>query len=164
MLPEELHRTLREKIDHAVHPREVAVDVMFLLQNHYGFLSDEALRQGADLLGLTPVELDELATFYDFVYREPVGRYVIHVCDGVVCWMFEGDSILGYLCRALGVEPGATTADGLFTVLPASCIGYCDRAPAMLINGQLYGSLNPESIDRILEELRDNPRDLVICR
>ena len=64
------------------------MDVMYLpCRTDYGYLSDEALEEAAALLGMTPLELEELATFYDFIYREPVGRYVIHVCDGVVCWM-----------------------------------------------------------------------------
>ena len=75
MLPKELLETLQSQIARVDHPRELAVDVMFALQNHYGYLSDEALEEGARLLGMTPLELEELATFYDFIYREPVGRY-----------------------------------------------------------------------------------------
>jgi NADH-quinone oxidoreductase subunit E len=164
MLPEELHHDLQELIRTASHPRERVVDVMYRLQSHYGYLNDQAMKEAAALLDMNPLELEELATFYDFLYREPVGRFVIHVCDGVVCWMFEDKSALAYLCRTLKIEPGETTEDGRFTVLPSVCIGYCDHAPAMLVNGKLYGPLNPESIDRILEELRTIPCDMVICR
>jgi NADH-quinone oxidoreductase subunit E len=103
---------------------------------------------------MTPLELEELATFYDFIYREPVGRYVIHVCDGVVCWMNGYEWVMDYLSKKLGVNPGETTGDGLFTVLPTACIGYCDLSPAMLINGRAYGPLTPEKIDDILNRLR----------
>jgi NADH-quinone oxidoreductase subunit E len=113
---------------------------------------------------MTLLELEELATFYDYVYREPVGRYVIHVCDGVVCWMNHDDRVIDYLCRRLGVEPGHVTFDGLFTVLPAACIGYCHKAPAMLVNGVPYGPLTPEEIDRILAELRAAAPEPVECR
>ena len=106
---------------------------------------------------MTPLELEELATFYDFIYREPVGRYVIHVCDGVVCWMNGYASVLDYLLKKLGMKPGETTADGLFTVLPTACIGYCDLSPAMLINGRAYGPLTPAKIDDILNRLRVEP-------
>ena len=162
MLPEDLRQTLRERIDRSEHPREAAVDVMFTLQKHYGYLSDEALRHGAALLGMTPLELEEIATFYDFVYREPVGKNVIHACDGVVCWMrhagWEGEeSVIAYLCRTLGVGVGETTPDGLFTVLPSACLGRCDSAPAILINGVPYGYLTPERIDQILEQVRQDP-------
>ncbi len=164
MLPPELLETLKKKIVAVEHPRELTVDVMFALQKHYGYLSDEALKEGAGLLGLTPLELEELATFYDFIYREPVGKFVIHVCDGVVCWMFHEGSVFDYLCKKLSVCAGQTTEDGMFTVLPSACIGYCDHAPAMLINGVAYGNLTPETIDQILHKLRTEYCELVICR
>jgi NADH-quinone oxidoreductase subunit E len=159
MLPRELHETLERKIANVDHPRELAVDIMFALQNYYGHLSDEALKEGARLLGLTTLELEELATFYDFIYREPVGRYVIHVCDGVVCWMNGYGSVIDYLSKKLAIRPGETTEDGLFTILPTACIGYCDLSPAMLINGRPYGPLTAEKIDDILQRLRsESPR------
>lgn len=136
------------------HPRELAVEVMFALQKHYGYLTDEALEQGAELLAMTPLELEELATFYDFIYRRPVGRYVIHVCDSTICWMLGHQSVLDYMVGKLTISPGETTEDGMFTLLPVCCIGYCDHAPAMLINGKLYGPLTPRAIDGILQKLR----------
>jgi NADH-quinone oxidoreductase subunit E len=154
MLPKELLEKLQTQIANVEHPRELAVDVMFALQNHYGYLSDEALEEGARLLGMTPLELEELATFYDFIYREPVGRYVIHVCDGVVCWMNGYAWVMDYLSKTFGIKPGDTTEDGLFTILPTACIGYCDLSPAMLINGRPYGPLTPEKIDDILNQLK----------
>jgi NADH-quinone oxidoreductase subunit E len=154
MLPKELLETLQTRISKVDHSRELAVDIMFALQNYYGYLNDEALEEGAQLLGMTPLELEELATFYDFIYCEPVGKYVIHICDGVVCWMNGYESVLDYLSKKLRIEPGETTEDGLFTLLPTACIGYCDLSPAMLINGRPYGPLTPEKIDEILQKLR----------
>jgi len=154
MLPKDLQEKLQTEIAGAESPREMAIDVMFALQNHYGYLSDEALEEGATLLGMTPLELEELATFYDFIYREPVGKCVIHICDGVVCWMNGFPSALGYLFEKLGIGPGETTKDGLFTILPTACIGYCDLSPAVLVNGRPYGPLTPEKIDALLEKLR----------
>ncbi len=172
MLPEKLEKALRKDIRACEHPREKAVDVMYAIQRHYGHLSDEGLAEAAGLLGMTELELEELATFYDYIYRRPVGRFVLHVCDGVVCWMChpqwtctgEEESIVTYLCARLGVEVGETTPDGLFTVLPSACIGYCENAPAMLVNGRPYGNLTPQSVDRILEELKNRPDGLVIDR
>jgi|UniRef100_A0A7C3V0D0 NADH-quinone oxidoreductase subunit E len=164
MLPDEVRQSLEKQIAAAEHPREQVINVMYLLQKHYGYLSDEAVQVAAELLGLTTLEIEELATFYDFIYREPVGKFVIHVCDGVVCWMFHEGSVFDYLCQKLGVCAGEITKDGLFTVLPTACLGYCDHAPAMLINGVFYGSLTPERIDEILEKLRTEYCELVICR
>jgi NADH-quinone oxidoreductase subunit E len=154
MLPKELLEKLQTQIANVDHPRELAVDIMFALQNYYGYLSDEALEAAARLLDMTPLELEEIATFYDFIYREPVGRFVIHVCDGVVCWMNGYDSVMDYLLKKLEIKPGETTKDRLFTILPTACIGYCDLSPAMLINGRAYGPLTPEKIDDILSRLK----------
>ncbi len=164
MLPKELLETLQAQIAKAEHPRELIVDIMFALQNHYGYLSDEALEEGAHLLGMTPLELEELATFYDFIYREVVGKFVIHVCDGVVCWMNGYEWVMDYLSQKLGVKPGETTPDGLFTILPTACIGYCDLSPAMLINGRPYGPLTPEKVDDILNGLRTEAPQLRMAR
>ena len=164
MLPEELKNSLIRLVAQTDRPKEKAADVMFALQGHYGYLCDEALEQGAEILGMSPLELDSLATFYDFLYRRPVGRYVIHVCDGVVCWMFHQDSIFDYMCRTLGIPPGGTTEDGMFTVLPSGCVGNCHQAPAMLINGIFYGDLTPERIDAILAEVRQSQDALTVCR
>jgi NADH-quinone oxidoreductase subunit E len=87
MIPADLRQSLKEHIDQVEHPRELAVDVIFAIQDFYGNLTDEGVREAAELLGMSPLEIDQLATFYSFIYREPVGKYVIHVCDSVVCWM-----------------------------------------------------------------------------
>ena len=156
MLPEALNTTLSERIAHAEDPREQAVDVMFELQGHYGYMSDEAMEEASNLLGMTTLELEELATFYDHIYREPVGKYVIHVCDSVICWMEGHQTVVDHIRSRLDVELGGTTGDGLFTLLPVCCIGYCDRAPAMTINRRVFGRLTPEKIDRMLTRLRKN--------
>ena len=154
MLPAELKESLTAHIAKVDHPRELVVDVMFAIQDRFGYLSDEAIVEVAGLLGMTPLEVEELATFYTFVYREPVGKHVIHVCDSVVCWMDGYESIRDHLCNKLGIEMGETPADGLFTLIPVCCIGYCDRSPAILINKKVYGPLTAEKLDEILEELK----------
>ena len=154
MLPETIRKELDARIAAIDHPRELVVDVMFRLQDHYGYLSDEAVAETAALLDMTPLEVEELATFYTFIYREPVGKYVIHLCDSVICWMDGHESIQDHLCQKLGIGMGETTADGLFTLLPVCCIGYCDRSPAMLINRRVYGPLTPEITDEIILKLK----------
>jgi len=155
MLPDALSKTLSDRIALAEDPREQAVDVMFELQGHFGYMSDEAMAEASKLLGMTTLEIEELATFYDHIYREPVGKYVIHVCDSAICWMHDHLSVIDHIRSRLSVEVGGTTSDGLFSLLPVCCIGYCDRAPAMTINRRGFGRLTPEKIDRILEKLRD---------
>ncbi|MCF8049629.1 MAG: NADH-quinone oxidoreductase subunit NuoE [Desulfobacterales bacterium] len=154
MIPEPTLSHLKDRIAAADHPRELVVDVMFALQEHYGYLSDEAVETTGALLGMSPLQVEELATFYTFLYREPVGRYVIHLCDSVICWLDGAESLRDHLCRKLKIEMGRTTPDGLFTLLPVCCIGYCDRSPAMLVNRKVYGPLTPEKVDELLEKLK----------
>ena len=154
MLPDNVKETLAKEIENAEFPKELAVDVMFALQDHYGYLNDEAVAEAASLLNLTPLEIEELATFYTFLYRKPIGKYVIHVCDSVICWLDGYESIRDYICQKLNINVGETTSDGLFTLLPVCCIGYCDRAPAILINRKVYGRLSAEKLDGILEKLK----------
>jgi NADH-quinone oxidoreductase subunit E len=154
MLPNDLKEKLEQQILTVAHPRELAIDVINTLQDHYGYFSDEALENASGLLGMTPLELEELATFYTFIYREPVGRYVIHVCDSVICWMEGEENLTAHLLDKLGIQMGETTADGLFTVLPVCCVGYCDRAPAILVNRKVHGPLTIESLDQLLETLK----------
>jgi len=163
-LPPELEESLSAMIAHADHRRESVVDVLYALQNHYGYLSEEAVADAGRLLGMTPLEVDELATFYDFFYREPVGRYVIHVCDGVVCWMHRVDGVFRHLQELLGITIGQTTSDGMFTILPTACIGDCQNAPGMLVNGKYYGKLTNEKIDEIIARLKAHGEEIVVCR
>ena len=158
-VPAELIEKLRAEIAAADHPRELAVDVMMALQARDGYLSDGARDTAADLLGMSPLEVDELATFYTFIYREPVGRYVIHVCDSLICWMAGEENIVDHLRQRLAIEFGETTADGLFTLLPVCCIGYCDRAPAILVNRRVHGPLTVARLDALLEKYRTGAID-----
>jgi NADH-quinone oxidoreductase subunit E len=153
MIPDDLMQTLQSRIAAVDHPREQVMDIIFLLQDRFGYLSDPLLEEVAALVGMTPLEVEEIATFYEFIYRKPVGSHVVHVCDGVVCWIHEHESVLDYLRIKLGIDYGQTTADGRFTLLPTCCLGYCDRAPAMMIDRKLYGRLTPERIDQILAGL-----------
>jgi NADH-quinone oxidoreductase subunit E len=154
MLPDTIREKLQGHISQVEHPRELAIDVINALQEHFGYFSDEAVEQASELLGMTALELEELATFYTFIYREPVGKYVIHVCDSLICWMEGEENLLRHLLDKLDIELGGTSEDGLFTVLPVCCIGYCDRAPAILVNRSVYGPLNIESMDQLIAKLR----------
>ena len=155
MLPVELKDKFKSQIAGFDHKREAAIDVITAIQEHYGYLSDEAVDEAADLLDMSALEVDELATFYTFIYREPVGKYVIHVCDSLICWMEGEENLVERLRRNLGVELGGTTADGMFTLLPVCCIGYCDRAPAILVNRKVHGPLTIEKLDLLIEKLRN---------
>jgi NADH-quinone oxidoreductase subunit E len=154
MISDGLKKELAQRVATAITPREAAVDVLKELQRHYGWLKDEAVAEAAELLGFTTLQVDELATFYEMLYRRPVGRRVIHVCDSISCWAMGGETMLTHLGARLGIEPGGTTEDGLFTLLPCCCLGNCGEGPTMMIGDNIYGRLTVESIAVILEEER----------
>ena len=156
MIPEQLKTSLEQRIAAAVTNREAAVDVMKELQRHYGWLTDEAVEEAALLLGLSPLQIEELATFYEMIYRRPVGRHVVHVCDSISCWSLGGETLLETLARSLDINPGATTADGTVTLLPCSCLGNCGESPCMMIDERQFGRVTAESGVQIVNALRSS--------
>jgi NADH-quinone oxidoreductase subunit E len=154
MLSEDRTRELKLQVRALDHPEEAMVDVLHELQHAYGYLTDEAVELAADIVGVHPVKVEGVATFYNLLYRRPVGRKVIHVCDSISCWAVGMDDVFAYLKQKLGVDVGGTTEDGAFTLLPVCCLGACHEAPAMMVGKKIYGNLTPARIDLILEEER----------
>ncbi|HLB24953.1 MAG TPA: NADH-quinone oxidoreductase subunit NuoE [Nitrospirota bacterium] len=154
MLTDEKIRELTERVRGLPHPEEALVDLMHEAQEACGYLSDEAVDAVARIAGVNPARVDQLATFYNLIFRRPVGRKVILVCDSISCWVMGMEDVFEHLKRRLGVELGGTTDDGAFTLLPIVCLGACHVAPAMMVGKTLYGNLTPERIDGILEKER----------
>jgi len=150
MIPEQLKTELKLRVAAAVTNREAAVDVMKVLQSHYGWLTDEAVGEAAEILGLSPLQVEELATFYEMIYRRPVGKKVIHVCDSISCWAMGGETLLEQIAGLLGIVAGETTADGMYTLLPCCCLGNCGQAPTLMIGDTVYGRVTAESAANIL--------------
>ena len=132
----------------------VSIDALKIVQRHRGWVSDESLRDIAGHLGMSPTDLDSVATFYNLIFRRPVGRHVIMVCDSVSCWIMGHDRVKKHLTERLGIEFGQTTPDERFTLLPIVCLGCCDRAPAMMVGGDLLTDLDPQKIDIQLEKYK----------
>lgn len=154
MIPIELKNKLQSRIASAITNREAAVDVMKELQKHYGWLTDEAVVEAAELLGLSPLQVEELATFYEMIYRRPVGKHVIHVCDSISCWAMGGESLLQQIAGQLGINVGESTPDGMFTLLPCCCLGNCGQAPTIMIGDTIHNQVTAESTAAILAEIR----------
>jgi NADH-quinone oxidoreductase subunit E len=140
----------------AHYPRReaVSIDALKIVQRHRGWVSDENLSDIAGHLGMSPADLDGIATFYNLIYRRPVGRHVISVCDSVSCWIMGGERICEHLQQRLGIGLGETTPDNRFTLLPTVCLGCCDHAPAMMVDGNLRSDLNPQKIDGELQNYK----------
>ena len=149
--PEERHE-IEEELKRYPTKRAVSIDALRIVQRRRGWVSDEALRDVAELLEVSVDELDSVATFYNLIFRKPVGRHVIMVCDSVSCWIMGYDRIREHLTKRLGIQVGETTPDGRFTLLPIVCLGTCDHAPAMMVDQHLHRDLSPEKIDSILAE------------
>ncbi len=152
MLNEREREKIVEEMRHHEHPRGAISEALLIVQEDRGWVPDEALPEVAGLLGVSTEDVEAIATFYELIYRRPVGRHVIMLCDSVSCWVTGEERILDHLQKKLGVGVGGTTPDGLFTLLPAGCLGACDRGPAMMIDGKLFDTLTPERADEILAE------------
>jgi NADH-quinone oxidoreductase subunit E len=132
----------------------VCIDALRIVQRHRGWVSDESIRDIAGHLGLSSTDLDSVATFYNLIFRKPVGRHVIMACDSVSCWIMGYERMRKHLRERLGIELGETTPDNRFTLLPIVCLGCCDRAPPMMVDRDLHGDLDPQKIDAALEKYK----------
>jgi NADH-quinone oxidoreductase subunit E len=155
MLSEEERREIEHEMQHFEYKRGASIEALKILARHRGgWVSDESIQDLAPVLEMTPEELDSVATFYNLVFRKPVGKHIILVCDSISCWVMGYESIYAHLSEKLGIKFGETTEDGEFTILPNPCLGTCDHAPAMMVDDQLFQDLTPEGLDQILASFR----------
>ena len=150
MLTEEEKKEILEEIKHYPYPSVACIDALKIVQRHRGWVSDDSVKNIAQILGISNEEVDSVATFYSRIYRKPVGRNVILICDSVSCMIMGYLSLYEYLSDKLGISFGETTPDGRFTLLPVSCLGDCDNAPSMMINEDHFNRLTIEKIDILL--------------
>ena len=146
---EEIHE-IQHEIKQYPYPAVACIDALKIVQQHRGWISDESVVDIALILGISADEVDSVATFYSRIYRKPVGRNVILICDSVSCMIMGYKSLYQYISVKLGIGFGETTSDNRFTLLPVSCLGDCDNAPAMMINNDHYNRLSAERIDELL--------------
>jgi NADH-quinone oxidoreductase subunit E len=150
MLSEHERSEIDVQVAQYAYPRAAAADALRVVQRSRGWVDDEALQDIAQHLGMSPHDLDSVATFYNLVFRKPVGRHVILVCDSISCYVMGYETVRDYLSRRLGIGLGETTPDSRFTLLPIVCLGACDHAPVMMVDRDLHGDLDGEKIDAIL--------------
>ena len=150
MLSEKEIQEINAELVRSLTKHSASVEALRIVQKQRGWVSDESIRETAQFLDMTPAELDAVATFYNFIFRKPVGRHVITICDSISCWVMGYHPLLVDLKTKIGIAFGETTGDNRFTLLPVSCLGACDRAPAMMVDDDLYGPVTPEIMDEIL--------------
>jgi NADH-quinone oxidoreductase subunit E len=137
--------------------KSALLPVLHLAQEEFGgWLSSEAMDYVASLLSIEPIEVYEVATFYSMYNLKPVGKYMFEVCQTGPCMISGSDNIVAYIYDKLGIKPGETTADGIFTLKTVECLGACGYAPMMQL-GKIYKEhLTKEKVDSIIEECRRN--------
>jgi len=151
MLTADERREIEHEIGHYPCRQAVSIDALRIVQRHRGWVSDESIQDIAEFLEMSPTELDGISTFYNLIYRRPVGRHVIMVCDSVSCWIMGCERLREHFAERLAIGYGETSADGRFTLLPNVCLGACDHAPAMMIDEDLHRDLDPAGLDALLE-------------
>jgi NADH-quinone oxidoreductase subunit E len=154
MLTGEEIREIETEAGHYPRRDAVCIDALRIVQRHRGWVSDESVRDIAEHLGMSTTDVDSVATFYNLIFRKPVGRHVVLVCDSVSCWIMGYDRVRTHLHERLGIDYGQTTSDNRFTMLPIVCLGCCDHAPAMMVDRNLHSDLNPQKIDAALEKYK----------
>jgi NADH-quinone oxidoreductase subunit E len=151
MLTDEEAREIDAEVQKYQRKRAAGPEALKIVQKHRGWVSNESLQDVARYLDMTADELDSVATCYNLIFRKPVGRHVILLCDSVSCWLMGYEPLREHLRERLGIDFGQTTADRRFTLLPSACLGACDRAPVMMIDDDLHTHLDAPKLDEILD-------------
>ncbi|NMP16834.1 NADH-quinone oxidoreductase subunit NuoE [Thalassotalea sp. Y01] len=136
--------------------RAAGIEALKIVQQQRGWISDESLYAIADLLQMSAAELDGIATFYNLIYRQPVGKYVIHLCNSISCYLTDFEGVAKAIKDELGIDYGQTTDDGLFTLITNACLGGCDKAPVMMIADRHFEHLTSESVVTLLGQIREH--------
>jgi len=143
-------------IDHEVslvpYKKAAVIEALKIVQQERGWVSDDSVEAIADYLEISAAEVDSVATFYNLIFRKPVGRHVILLCDSISCYVMGYQTLYEALQQRLNIKFGETTVDKNFTLLPNACLGCCDRAPALMIGEDLYRDVKVEELEGILKK------------
>ncbi len=141
------------------HPRSALIPMLHVLQEQDGYLTEDGMEHLGELFNLSAAEVRGTATFYDMFHTEPVGKYLVAVCTNIACMLQGAYELLEHIEDRLGVAPGGTTADGLFTLEDAECLALCGNAPCLTVNWRFFGDVDPESFDGLVDDLRSGRLD-----
>jgi NADH-quinone oxidoreductase subunit E len=154
MLSEEEIREIEAELPNYEFRQAACLDALMIVQKHRGWVNDDALQDVAGYLGMATHELESVASFYNRIFRKPVGRHVIYLCEGITCWALARDRLRRHIRARFGIDPDETTPDGRFTLQSATCLGACDHAPAMMVDEDTHLDLDEARLDQILEKYR----------
>jgi NADH-quinone oxidoreductase subunit E len=162
VLSEALKAEIVKLIARYPNKRAVTLPALHLVHENLRCVPFQAMREIAEVLEITAAEVHDTMSFYGFFPQAPLGDVRVWVCRSLSCMLRGGDEILEHACHKLGIEPGQTTRDGKLTVEFAECLGICDFAPAALADdGRIFGPLTEESVDSVMDELKQGRRDHV---
>lgn len=134
--------------------KAACIEALKIVQHHRGWISDESLQDIAAHMEMSTTELDGVATFYNLIFRKPVGRNIILLCDSISCYVMGYEQIYEHLQALLHIKFGETTPDARFTLLPNACLGCCDHAPTLMINEDTYRDLTNNKLNDIIKEYK----------
>ena len=134
--------------------RSAVLPALYLVQSQQGYITANAMRYVADLLGMTAADVEDVVSFYTMFYTKPVGKFVLSVCRTLSCALNGAERVTQELCGKLGIRPGETDTSGTFTIVEVECLGACDRAPVVMVNDSWHECLDPDAAARLLDDLR----------
>ena len=154
VLSEAAHQRIGEFVAKYPERRSALLPALHVAQNEVGWLTREAMEEVAVILDLDWDQVEEVASFYTMYYKQPVGTYVLEVCKTLPCSILGADEMIDYISQKLGIAPGETTADGMFTLFRVECLAACHRAPVMQVNHRYFQNLTQEKVDALIEAAR----------
>ncbi len=134
--------------------RSAVLPALYLAQGQQGYITANAIRHVAELLGITRADVEDVVSFYSMFYTKPVGKFVLQVCRTLSCALNGAERVTEELIAKLGLEPGETDANGTFTLVEVECLGACDRAPVVMVNDAWHECLKPEDAGKLVDDLR----------
>jgi NADH-quinone oxidoreductase E subunit len=134
--------------------RSAVLPALYLAQQQQGYITANAIRHVAELLGITRADVEDVVSFYTMFYRKPVGRYVLQVCRTLSCALNGAERVTEALADKIGIKPGQTDGDATFTLIEVECLGACDRAPVVMVNDAWHECLQPEDAAKLVDDLR----------
>jgi NADH-quinone oxidoreductase subunit E len=134
--------------------RSAVLPALYLAQHQQGYVTANAIRHVAELLGITRADVEDVVSFYTMFYTRPVGKFVVQVCRTLSCALNGAERVTAELTAKLGITPGQTDAAGTFTLVEVECLGACDRAPVVMVNDAWHECLRPEDAARLVDDLR----------
>ncbi|MBI2833584.1 MAG: NADH-quinone oxidoreductase subunit NuoE [Acidobacteria bacterium] len=134
--------------------RSAMLPALYLVQQQQGYITANAMQHVAEVIGLTPAEVEDVVSYYVMFYTKPVGKYVLQVCRTLSCALMGAEQVTEELAEKLRVKVGETDASGEFTLLEVECLGACDRAPVVMVNDHWHERLEPSAAGKLVDDLR----------